>query len=99
MDSTSMQVVTSQAVSGKKVLLRYDIDVTLEKFKIQNSKFKVKEDFKIKAGLQTLNMCLENAAKVIMIGHMGRPEGRVVEELRAEPVREWFYAHGYKDQI
>ncbi len=42
-----MQVVTEEFVKGKKVLLRYDIDVQI----IQG---KVTEDFKLKAGLPTL---------------------------------------------
>ncbi len=93
-----MQVVNSQIIKDKKVLLRYDIDVALE-FRVQNSEFRVKEEFKLKAGLETLRLCLENASKVIIIGHVGRPEGKVVEELRVAPIRQWFTKQGYKDQI
>lgn len=75
-----MQVVTADLIKGKKVLLRYDIDVTLHPL----------EDFKLKAGLATLKLCLQNAAKVTMMGHVGRPNGKVVEELRVEPIRRWF---------
>ncbi|MBI4039183.1 phosphoglycerate kinase [Candidatus Daviesbacteria bacterium] len=34
----------------------------------------VGEDYKLKAGLETLRLCLENASKVIIIGHLGRPQ-------------------------
>jgi len=84
-----MQVVTAQIVSNKKVLLRYDIDVALNNGQIT-------EDFKLKAGLDTLKLCLENASKVIIIGHLGRPfatveeEGNNPPELSARPVYEWF---------
>lgn len=84
-----MEVVTPQLVSGKKILLRYDIDVVLNPL----------EDFKLKAGLSTLKLCLENASKVIMIGHLGRPDGKVVPELSVEPIRQWFQSQGYSLEI
>jgi len=93
-----MQTVTSQFIQGKKVLLRYDIDVALELI-VNSSEFRVKEDFKLKAGLDTLKLCLENASKVIIIGHLGRPEGKVVSELSVEPVRKWFVSQGYNLEI
>lgn len=85
-----MQVVTAEFVKNKRVLLRYDIDVALEAGKIV-------EDFKLKAGLETLRLCLENASQVIIIGHLGRPDGQVVEELRVAPIVEWFNQNGFKD--
>lgn len=90
-----MQGVTPEFVKGKKVLLRYDIDVALESG-VSSSKFVVKEDFKLKAGLATLKLCLENASKVIVIGHLGRPFKTVDDEkkgnppeLSAKPIQEW----------
>ncbi|MCR4305728.1 MAG: phosphoglycerate kinase [Candidatus Daviesbacteria bacterium] len=88
-----MQVVTPEFVKGKKVLLRYDIDVALGKG--TGDRLQVTEDFKLKAGLETLKLCLENAEQVILMGHLGRPEGRVVPELSVEPIRQWFSEQGY----
>lgn len=85
-----MQVVTPEFVKGKKVLLRYDIDVALGK---------AAEDFKLKAGLATLKLCLENAAEVILMGHRGRPEGKVVPELSVKPVREWFESQDFVEDL
>src|SRR3989344_8048163 len=98
-----MQVVTSEFVKGKKVLLRYDIDVALRLASLAQGKpsvageMVVVEDFKLKAGLPTLKLCLENASKVIIIGHLGRPFKTVDDEkagnpleLSAKPVQEWF---------
>lgn len=79
-----MKIVDSGFVKGKKVLLRYDIDVALE-FKVQSSSLRVKEDFKLKAGLETLKLCLENASKVIIVGHLGRPFATVEEEKKGNP--------------
>ncbi|MDO8577234.1 MAG: phosphoglycerate kinase, partial [Candidatus Daviesbacteria bacterium] len=64
-----MRAVTAGDINGKKVLLRYDIDVAL---RFAQGKLVVGEDFKLKAGLPTLRLCLENASKVIVIGHLGR---------------------------
>lgn len=80
-----MQVVTPEFVKDKKVLLRYDIDVTLGEG--TGGRVQVTEDFKLKAGLPTLRLCLENASKVIVVGHLGRGNS---PELSAKPIQEWF---------
>ncbi|MBI2019660.1 phosphoglycerate kinase [Candidatus Daviesbacteria bacterium] len=87
-----MQTVSAQIIANKKVLLRYDIDV-------QITAGKVTEDFKLSAGLPTLKLCLENASQVILMGHLGRPEGRVVAELSVEPVRQWFASQGFSADL
>lgn len=70
-----MQKVTPDFVKGKKVLLRYDIDVALKKGERGKGEgeSQITEDFKLRAGMPTLRLCLENASKVIIIGHLGRP--------------------------
>ncbi len=90
-----MQIVTPEFLKGKKVLLRYDIDVALGEG--THGMIQVTEDFKLKAGLPTLKLCLENASKVIIIGHLGRPFKTVDDEkqgdpseLSAKPIQEWF---------
>lgn len=87
-----MQTVAAQVVVNKKVLLRYDIDV-------QITNGKVTEDFKLRAGLPTLKLCLENAPQVILMGHLGRPEGKVVPGLSVEPVRKWFAEQGFSEEL
>lgn len=103
-----MQIVNPQLVSGKKVILRYDIDValgrttdyrlptTVEDRRQKTEDIIVLEDFKLKAGLSTLRLCLDNASQVVMIGHVGRPEGKEVPELRVEPIRQWFAQANYQ---
>lgn len=90
-----MKVVTPQLVSGKKVLLRYDIDVA--RGKGTGNRLQVTEDFKLKAGLDTLRLCLNNASKVVIIGHLGRPFATAEDEkkgnpsdLSAKPIQAWF---------
>lgn len=64
----------------KKILVRCDFNVPLDKER------HVLDDFKIKKTLPTIEYLLENKAKIILMSHLGRPEGRVVEELRLTPV-------------
>ncbi len=90
-----MQVVPPELIQDKKVLLRLDIDVPLKKEpnepeESKEPKVVVVEDFRLRAGLPTLKLCLEHAAEVIVMGHVGRPEGKEVSELSVEPIFDWF---------
>lgn len=87
-----MQIINPKIISGKRVLLRYDIDAAL-------LDGQVIEDFKLRAGIPTLNLCNQNASKVIILGHIGRPEGKVVEQLKVAPIVEWFKAQGFSEEL
>ena len=89
-----MQTVTKDLITSKRVLLRLDIDVPLRQVQ---DKLEVVEDFRLKAGLETIKLCLNNATKIVIIGHLGRPFKTAVEEkqgspanLSAKPVADWF---------
>lgn len=56
-------------LENKKVLLRVDFNVAVEKGK-------VKEKFKIEAAKETLEYLLEKKCKVALVSHFGRPEGK-----------------------
>jgi len=66
-------------IDGKTVLVRVDYNVPL-------SGGEVADDARLRASLPTVQHLLEHGAKVVLISHLGRPEGRVVEELRLAPV-------------
>ena len=85
-----MEVVSGSLVKDKNVLLRYDLDV------IVDGKI---DDFRLKAGLPTLNLCLKNASKVIMMGHICIPCGREVDSLSIAPIYQWFKENGFKEQL
>lgn len=87
-----MNRVNSTDIEEKIVLLRFDIDVTIENGEVT-------EDFRLRAGLPTLNLCLQSAEKVILIGHIGRPEGKIVPSLCVAPILKWFENHGFKDYL
>ncbi|HMR00894.1 MAG TPA: phosphoglycerate kinase [Candidatus Gracilibacteria bacterium] len=71
--------IKSVDVDSKKVLIRVDFNVPLENGQVS-------DDTRIKATLPTLQHLIDNRAKIIIITHLGRPEGKVVEELRLDPV-------------
>lgn len=83
-----MQIIDKALISGKRVLLRYDIDVAI-------AGGVVSEDYKLRAGLSTLNLCLKQARSVILMGHIGRPDGKAIPELSVEPVKNWFAEQGF----
>ncbi len=66
-------------VSKKKVLVRVDYNVPLD------DDLNVTDNTRIKLSLDTVNYLLENDAKVILMSHLGRPKGEVVEKFRLDP--------------
>lgn len=68
-----------KSLKNKKVLVRVDFNVPMEKGK-------VKEDYRIKAALPTLEFLINKGAKVIVMAHLGDPSGKVVPELSLKPV-------------
>jgi len=68
------------SLSGKKVLVRDDFNITIA------DDGKVLDDFKIRASLPTVKYLLEQKAEIILMSHLGRPEGRTINELRLDPI-------------
>ena len=68
-------------LNQKKVLLRLDLNVPL-------SKGKITDTTRIDKILPTINFLLKNNAKIIIISHVGRPKGKVVNELSLKPICE-----------
>jgi len=65
---------------GKKVLVRVDFNVSL------NDDGDITEDKRIMAAIPTITFLLEKNAKIILMSHLGRPKGQVVEKLRMNKV-------------
>jgi len=68
-------------LNQKKVLLRLDLNVPLNNGKITDTT-------RIDKILPTINFLLKNNAKVIILSHVGRPKGKVVNELSLKPICE-----------
>lgn len=77
----SKMTVKDINVKGKKVIVRADFNVPLDKSQ------KITDDRRIQESLPTIRFLLEKgAAKVILMSHLGRPDGKVTEEFRLTPV-------------
>ncbi len=66
-------------VRNKRVLMRVDFNVPLENGVITN-------DIRIRRTLPTIKTVVDRGGRVILMSHLGRPKGRVVDELRMDPV-------------
>jgi phosphoglycerate kinase len=70
-------------VKGKRVLLRVDFNVPLN---INTGA--ISDDSRIRASLPTIKYLVDHKAKVILCSHLGRPEGKIVENLRMAPIAQ-----------
>jgi phosphoglycerate kinase len=69
--------------SGKRALVRVDFNVPLDR-----TTGAILDDTRIRAALPTIAYLREHAASVILVSHLGRPDGKVVESMRLAPVAE-----------
>jgi len=68
-------------LNQKKVLLRLDLNVPLNNGKITDTT-------RIDKIVPTINFLLKSGAKIIILSHLGRPKGKVVNELSLKPICE-----------
>ncbi|MBI2007257.1 MAG: phosphoglycerate kinase, partial [Candidatus Blackburnbacteria bacterium] len=66
-----------------------DLDVQIDIDK-ETDKGKVANDHRLRASIPTFKYLIEHGAeKIVVLGHRGRPEGRVVENLSLGPIGEY----------
>ncbi len=66
-------------LKGKKVLLRVDLNVPMKSGTIT-------ETSRIEKILPTIKLLIEKEAKIIILSHIGRPKGKMVEGMSLEPI-------------
>ena len=66
-------------IENKKIILRLDLNVPILNGKITDTN-------RIEKIIPTLNFLVKKKAKIIIISHVGRPNGKIVKELSLEPV-------------
>ncbi len=77
-----VKTLAEQSLSGKRVLLREDLNVPIENGKVTSNA-------RIDAAIPTIKYCIDAGATVIVMSHLGRPvEGEYDESLRMQPVAE-----------
>lgn len=68
-------------LKGKKIIIRVDFNVPLD------DQLHITDDRRIQAAVPTIQYALkQGASKVILMSHLGRPDGKSVEKLRMAPV-------------
>ena len=80
MQKKTVEDLKDNQLEGKRVLARVDFNVPL------NEGLEITDDTRIKAALSTIKYLISNQAKVILMSHLGRPKGEVIEKLKLDPV-------------
>lgn len=77
----SFKTLDDYDLSGKRVLVRVDINVPMQDGQIS-------DDTRMRAVIPTIREILDKGGKPILLAHFGRPKGKVVPELSLKPLAE-----------
>lgn len=75
-----MKYINEIDIKGKRVLCRFDFNVPLDE------NLHITDDRRIKTAIPTINYALDEDARVIVMAHLGRPGGEVIDSLSLRPV-------------
>lgn len=78
-----MQTMDSYDFSGKKALVRVDLNVP------QDANGQVTDDTRARAILPTVNKILKDGGSAILMSHLGRPKGKVNPGMSLKPIGEY----------
>lgn len=68
---------------GQRVLLRLDVNVPVVRGKIQ-------DDYRLRRSLPAIKQLLAKKVGIIIVGHLGRPDGKRVPADSLKPIAAWF---------
>ena len=70
-----MQTIEKYNFKGKSAIIRVDFNVPLNK-----QTFEVTDDTRIRGALPTINKILNDGGSVILMSHLGRPDGKAQDK-------------------
>jgi 3-phosphoglycerate kinase len=85
-----MKNIKDLNIDGRTVLIRFDYNVPIENNTIMN-------DFRIKSSFKTIDYCLSKGASIVIMSHLGRPEGKD-KKFTLKPVYDYLKKY-YKKKI
>ena len=75
------QTLKNLDIRGKRLLIRVDFNVPLDQASGQ-----ITDDTRIRESVPTIRYCLEQGSAVVLMSHLGRPDGKSVPSLSLRPV-------------
>jgi phosphoglycerate kinase len=78
---TDFKTIDSEKVQGKRVLVRVDLNVPMKNGKVTDAT-------RIERAAPTLKELADKGAKVIVLSHFGRPDGKRVPDMSLRPLIE-----------
>jgi phosphoglycerate kinase len=69
------------SLRGKRVLVRVDFNVPIEKGRIE-------DDFRIRSAVPTIEKIVEQGGRAVLMSHLGRPDGKPEPEASMKPVAD-----------
>lgn len=76
-----MQTIDKYNFKGKRAIIRVDFNVPLNK-----QTFEVTDDTRIRGALPSINKVLSDGGSVILMSHLGRPDGKVQDKFSLKHV-------------
>jgi phosphoglycerate kinase len=84
----SVDDLIAEGVSGRRVLVRTDLNVPLDKSRLSEGAAAITDDGRIRASLPTVQALRDAGARVIVAAHLGRPKGAPDPQFSLAPVAE-----------
>src|SRR5947209_116243 len=75
------KTIRDLALTGKRVLMRVDFNVPQDK-----NTGAITNNQRIAAALPTIKYALEKGASVVLMSHLGRPDGKRIEKFSLKPI-------------
>ena len=77
---SSIKTLRDIDLKNKRALVRVNFDVPMD------NKGNIEDDFRIKESLTTIEYLLKNKCRIVLISHLGRPEGKKVKKFSLKPI-------------